>query len=181
MAGRHESPTSRSYWVSVTTWTAKRVVILVLAVILGAWVLKNGFPSNASDAITGAVPRSAAASTSPGPSESPRSSPHKTRKPKIKGVVVQVLNGGAPRGRAGLVTDVLKAAGYTTRDPGDTGQTPTTVYYAKGSRIDAGGLQAKYFPAAPLRSAPATFERDVDVTVVLGADFSDLAPSSPSP
>ena len=74
----------------MTTWTLKRIVILVAAVAVGIFVLKQAFPTNLSQAITTRRPSTPA---SPTVGAHPTTSSSPTRKAKVKGVVVQVLNG----------------------------------------------------------------------------------------
>ena len=177
MAGKHERPTN---WIAVTTWTVKRIVILAIAVFVGAWVLKNGFPGNASGAITGIPTPAASSPRSPGPS--PSSSPTKVKKRKPANVVVQVLNAGAATGDAGLATDFLKSKHYKTLNAGDTSPdvTRSVVYYSADSKAEAQVIQQKWFSYALLKPAPATVPSTVDVTIVLGPDYRAVPSPSPS-
>jgi hypothetical protein len=177
VAGKHERPTN---WIAVTTWTVKRIVILAVAVFVGAWVLKNGFPGNASGAITGIPTPTASSSRTPG--VSPSSSPTKVKRRKPADVIVQVLNAGAPTGDAGIATDFLKSKHYKTLNAGDTSPdvTRSVVYYAADSKAEAHVIQTKWFTYALFRPAPASFPSTVDVTIVLGPDYQALPSPSPS-
>jgi len=166
--GRHEPPTKRSFYLSLGTSTL-RAALLVVAVILGIILLKKAFPVNASEGVVTSHP--AAVPTSPAPSTRPAPSP--TRAPRIKGVVVQVLNGAARQGLAAAATQTLMHRGYKVEQPGDAAKTTTTVvYYRADSKIDAQFLQAQYFPDARLKPAPSTFPPTVQITVVLGEDYT---------
>ena len=155
----------------MTTWTVNRIVILVIAVVVGIFVLKQGFPINESRAITGS-PRPSA-SASPRASSSPSPSPSPSRKAKVKGVVVLVLNGSGTTGLAASTSQMLKGHGYTMRDPGNNRKTvpTTTVYYRADSLPEAQLLQSRYFPRAPVTPFPTSFPRNVQIVVVLGTDY----------
>ena len=160
----------------MATWTVKRIVILVAAVAVGAYVLKQGFPVNTSQAITGSPRPKAGAS--PRATSGPTTSPSPTRKPRVKGVVVLVLNGSGITGLAASTSQTLKGHGYTMKVPGDARTTRvTTVYYRADSLPEAQLLRSRYFPRAPLRPFPANFPHDAQIVVVLGTNYG----SSPSP
>jgi hypothetical protein len=170
LAGRHEGPTQRSFYLSVATWTLKRILILAAAVIVGLLVLRNGFPSNASQGITGAVtPTTPAATVSP-PSSSPLPTP--SRSPQIEGVVVLVLNGTDETGLAADVTQTLKDQGYTTRTPTNApNRQRTTIFYAENFLPEAQLMKEEFFPKAVLRPAGPSVPEDVDLQLIVGADF----------
>jgi hypothetical protein len=178
VAGKHVLPTSRSDYLSVTTWTLKRIVILAVAVIVGALVLKNGFPSNASQSISG-PPAAQGPSSSPSTSATtPRPS---SRAPKPKNVRIQVLNASGRIGLATLTSQTLQNAGYKIKTPADAARAATTtIYYRADSKAAADAIQRKYFPNAPVKPAPASFQADVRVTIVLGSDFAGLPSASPT-
>jgi LytR cell envelope-related transcriptional attenuator len=162
----------------VTTWTVNRIVILVAAVAVGAFMLKQGFPINSSQAITGS-PRPKA-SPSPRASSAPTTSPSPSRKARVKGVVVLVLNGSGTTGLAASTAQTLRSKGYSipASNVGNAKTTATTtVYYRADSLPEAELLRTRYFPRALLRPMPKSFPRTVEVAVVLGTDFA----SSPSP
>jgi len=159
----------------VTTWTLKRIVILVAAVAVGIFVLKQAFPTNLSQAITTRRPSPPA---SPTVGAHPTTSSSPTRKAKVKGVVVQVLNGSGTTGLAASTSQMLKSHGYAVKLPGNTKTTPTTtVYYRPDSLPEATLLRNRYFPGVPLKQFPLSFPRNIQVIIVLGADFT----GSPSP
>lgn len=161
----------------MTTWTVNRIVILIVAVVLGVFVLRQGFPINESRAITGS-PRPKV-KTSPRASTGPPTSPTPTRKAKVKGVLVLVLNGSGTTGLAASTSQMLKNRGYTMRVPGNNPKTTptTTVYYRADSLPEAELLRSRFFPRAPLKLFPTSFPRNVQIVVVLGTDYV----GSPSP
>jgi LytR cell envelope-related transcriptional attenuator len=156
--------------------SAVRAVILIVAVVIGIVVIRNAFPQNASQTIT--TPRPSAGTTT-GPTSTPTPSPtgSPTRKPRVKGVTVQVLNGTSTTGLAGIVTIQLKKDGWSMQDPGNVqSASRTSIYYRDGFRPQALLLQQQHFPKAVVSAVPSPlpsgFSSSVDVTVVLGPDFS---------
>jgi hypothetical protein len=174
LAGRHEGQTQRSFYLSVATWTLKRILILAAAVIVGLLVLRNGFPSNASQGITGTVtPTTPQATVSP-PSTSP--SPTVSRSPQIEGVVVLVGNGTDRDGLGAQVTQTLEDQGYTTKDPFTApNRQRTTIFYAENFLPEAQLMKEEYFPNALLRPAGPSVPEDVDLQLIVGADFLESA------
>jgi hypothetical protein len=170
LAGRHEGPNRRSFYLFVATWTLKRILILAAAVIVGLLVLRNGFPSNASQGITGGVtPTTPPATVSP-PSSNP--SPSASRSPQIEGVVVLVLNGTDRDGLAAEVTQTLEEEGYTTKQPDDApNRQRTTIFYRENFQPEAQLMKEQFFHNALLKPAGPSVPEDVDLQLVLGADF----------
>jgi hypothetical protein len=168
----------------MTTWTLKRILVLIAAVAIGVVLLRQGFTGNASELIagTGSAPGS---QVSPSPSHRASPTPSPKRRAKVHGVVLQVVNGSGTTGLAASTSLVLKNQGYTLKPPGNlTGSngagitTPTTtIYYRADSLPEAQAIMHKYFPAAQVLPAPAGYPADVQVTIVLGTDFAGIAPS----
>ena len=159
-----------------------RVLIVIAAVALGVVALREAFPGPTQTvsqprATTRPAPTQPSPTPTPSPSPSPSPTPTKTAKPepkpKVAGVVVMVLNGTHTDGLATEVSGRLEDAGYTLEPPGNLGSVEkTTLYYQQGHKINAEFLKEKQFPDA--RVAPATDElqKDVDITVVLGLDYT---------
>lgn len=163
----------------MTTWTLKRIVLIAAGVVAGAFLLSKGFAGNPSQALTSGGHAATGPSGSPSPSASP-STGSSGKKSKVRGVVVLVQNGTDVQGIAAQTTQTLKNRGYTMRDPATTRATAkTTIYYRNDSLRAAQYLQKRYFPNAPLKPATSGQPADVQITVVLGADYSQA--SSPSP
>ena len=136
---------------------------MAVVALFGVWLL---FKSLGSGTETGA---------SPSPSVTTRrSSTHKVGKPKIKGVVVQVLNGTDRSHLASTTSQELAKAGYTTTPPGnsDSRRKVTLVAYRPKFLADASFLKRKYFPHAVLQKSVVSFPSGADITVVLGTDAS---------
>jgi hypothetical protein len=154
----------------VATWTLKRILILAGAVIVGLVVLRNGFPSNASQGITGPVTPTTPPGTTPPPTISP--SPSTTRSPRIEGVVVLVLNGTDQDGLAADVGTTLEDQGYTVKTPDNApNRQRTTIFYREGFEPEAQLMKEQFFPDAALKLAGRSVPADVDLQVILGADF----------
>jgi hypothetical protein len=107
--------------------------------------------------------------TSPSVSVSPSPS---VGKPKIKGVVVQVLNGTTRRNLAATTSDELARAGYDVEKPANskTRRTVTLIVYRPKYVADAAFLKRVYFPGAVLRASGAGLPSGVAIKVVLGND-----------
>ena len=171
MAGKHEPPTKTTFYISLATSTL-RAAILVAALVVGVFVLAKAFGGDNVRPSVAATPRAGGSPTSPAPRTT--TPPPPTRTPQVKGVVVQVLNGTSTTGLAGATTEILDAAGYSTEEPDDADHAydRTIVYYQRDSKVDAEFMRDKHFKNALLRPAPATLPQDIQITVVLGADYS---------
>ena len=171
MAGKHEPPTNTSFYLSLATSTL-RAAILVAAVVLGVFVLARAFPTGDDGGTPGAAtnqtPTSPATTTTKPPPTKP------PRKGRIKGVVVQVLNATDITGLAGSTTETLEEAGYTAEIPADAPEDSdeTIIYYRPDSKPDAELMQRRFFDQATLKKATVDQSPGVQLTVVLGSDFS---------
>jgi hypothetical protein len=147
-----------------------RAVILVAAVALGALVIRNAFPENASRSIT-TLPPTGKKTSPPSASPTAGASASPTAKPRVKGVTVQVLNGTSTTGLASTVTGQLKKAGYSMKTPGNVNTAnKTTIYYQKGYKAEADYLKRRRLKDAVVAPAPSNFS--ANLTVVLGTDYA---------
>ncbi|HEX9311255.1 MAG TPA: LytR C-terminal domain-containing protein [Actinomycetota bacterium] len=161
-----------------------RAVILAAAVALGIFGLAKAFPENASKSLTspsGTTPRT---TPSQSPSSTPKTLPptrHK-RKPKTRGVTVQVLNGSGTPLLALQTTESITNMdlGFKLLTPGNATRTNvTTIFYKSGFKASATYLASKVFPDAALKlTTSSTFT--ASLTVVLGSDFAATATPTPS-
>jgi hypothetical protein len=174
LAGKHEPPIQRTL-LRVATSTL-RALILAALVVLGVIGLTKLFPQNASLGITGAEPGSTVTSS---PTSSPGTpTPTATRRARVRGVVVRVLNGTNRKGLAAEVSGTLANAGYKLKVPGNAkAARRTIVYYRADSLPEAQLMVRRYFPDAVLRPVPAAVPDDIRVQIVLGADFVSGSPS----
>jgi hypothetical protein len=109
---------------------------------------------------------------SPSVTRSTSPSPTVSGKPKIKGVVVQVLNGTARRRLAATTSQKLAKAGYTMVPPGNSPnrRSVTLIAYQPKFVADAAFLRRVYFPHALLQESFVAFPSGADITVVVGSD-----------
>jgi hypothetical protein len=155
--------------------TALRAVILVAAVVLGVAVVRSGFPEApppAAGGTTSAPTTTAPTTTAPSaPTTTARPTPRP--RPTIEGTVVQVLNGTDQAGLAAQVSEALAEAGFTVATPGNAADAPrTTIYFQEGFRDEAQLVNRRFFERRALVApAPRGFDPDLDLVVVLGADF----------
>ena len=66
------------------------------------------------------------------------------------------------------------SAGYKTKPAANAPSrlATTTLYYQPDSLVEAQVLQERFFRRALLKPAPSSFPKGVDITVVLGTDYS---------
>jgi len=157
-----------------------RVMILAAAVVVGALVIANAFPTSGSP-----LPVSSPSST---PSSHPRShpSPHpaKVDCSKISGTQLAVENAHTSmNGLAAAVAIKLQAAGYRINSSdiknAAADQATTSVEFRTAADRDAAKcLRKKYFAGAKLGklSANAGVSSSVQVAVYLGADYAAKHP-----
>jgi hypothetical protein len=174
MAGKHEPPTKTSFYLSLGASTL-RAIIVAAFLAAGVLGLMRFFDSNPSEDVTQPSPaRSPSPAASPTPA-TPRTTtpPAPTTSPPVENVIVKVLNGTTTTGLAGSVTEILQEAGYTAQEPGNAEATDlTTLFYRADSQPAAQGIQQRFFQTARLEPAPDDFPQDVNVVVVLGADYN---------
>lgn len=109
------------------------------------------------------------------PTPSPSAPTPSAPTPDLATLEVKVLNGGAPKGSAGTLVDLLKKAGYAKANFGNstTDHQGTVLYYAAASQAAAETLKpliAKTYPAVTLTPAPAN-DKDATaaaIVIVLG-------------
>jgi LytR cell envelope-related transcriptional attenuator len=116
--------------------------------------------------------RSLGSGTKSAASASPSTSPSPIGRPKIKGVVVQVLNGTTRRNLAAMTSGKLEKAGYDVKEPANskTRRTVTLVKYRPKFVADAAFLKRVYLPRAVLQRSRARLPGGVDIEVILGTD-----------
>jgi hypothetical protein len=155
------------------TSSVLKAVILTVVVAMGIVLLRQAFPDNASQGLAGGSVRQPTTTSSPSPTGTPTSSPSPAETPQVEGVVVQVLNGTTVTGLAAQVSQELTEAGYTVKSPSNSPNTQTTtVLYQPGLEVDAQFLLDTHFPGARLKKATRSVPANVEIQVVLGADYS---------
>jgi LytR cell envelope-related transcriptional attenuator len=161
-----------------------RAVILAAAVALGIFGLAKAFPENVSKTLTSTSGTTPSTTASQSPSATPKTLPptHHKKKPKTRGVTVQVLNGSGTPLLALQTTESITNMdlGFKLLTPGNaTRINVTTIYYTSGFKASAAYLASKVFPSATLKlTTSSTFS--ASLTVVLGADFAATVTPTPS-
>jgi LytR cell envelope-related transcriptional attenuator len=163
---------------------ALRGALLVVAVVLGAIVIANAFP-------TGAAPPVANPVGSPGHSRTPNPTPSKQKLvcPSPKGIRIAVENAAGVAGLAAATVTRVKPAGYTinlSTDVGNASNTvsTTTIYYrSTADRVAALCMKNRFFTIAAVTrmptggvSASPSIPSAVRVAVFLGSDYAAKHP-----
>ncbi len=170
MSGKHEPPSTGSFYLSVATSTL-RAAIIVAAIVLGGVVLANAFPGTNTDGV----------STNPTTTITP-SSPTTTTTPppqvRIEGAILQVLNGTDTAGLAADVQRCLIDAGAIIPDE-NIGNAPNTfpvttlLWTPPNNKPLAETLRDRFFNGAKLQRGPEEPTiPEVQVTVVVGEDYA---------
>lgn len=134
---------------------------------------KSGVGTSESRTETPTVPEPSSPSTTQ--TEPPKVVDAGSASPDLASVEIKVLNGGAARGSAGTLVDILKKAGYTKAAFGNTvtDYTGTTIYYGANTQSVAEKVKElviKTYPAVVVAPAEAN-NKDAtaaSVVVILG-------------
>lgn len=159
---------------------ARGVALVVIAVVVGLLLLRNGLDT--SEVVTA----SKGDSTSKADDSSSGTTTTSTvpaRAPDT--VTVIVLNGTSVSGAAGKYSTAIATAGYQMLDPGDaaTKIPATQVFFAFGFEREAAavaaaaGAPASLVPAA-LPTPPPGEVGAANVVVVIGTDLASLTPTT---
>jgi hypothetical protein len=166
-------------------------LLIIVAVLLGAGLLANGFRDSGTSTTSGATPTTKRSTTTlpGGATPSTVAQPHDPAQVKVL-----ALNGSGKSGIAKAAADLLKAANYTTLDPSNAkGATVATsiVYYLAGYEADAATIAVKLgLPASAAQPLPTPVPasvadpKDANVVVVVGTDAPVAAgagTTSPTP
>jgi hypothetical protein len=171
---------------------ARGVALVVVAVLIGLFLLRNGLDT--SEAITANPGGSDGSSDSSdgsdaadgGTDDATTTTTIPLRDPVD--VPTIVLNDSGVGGAAGKYSDALTAAGYTLTNPaGENANDPSTnsdvsaVYFAEGFELEAAAVVAAIgapetvVPAPMPETAPGPIE-GASVVVVIGLDIANLTP-----
>ncbi|MDQ3991234.1 MAG: LytR C-terminal domain-containing protein [Actinomycetota bacterium] len=180
MGGAHE-PTSGPAALIFMGTAALRGLLVVLAVVLGVFVLVKGFPSGAGPAPTAPTSPTEEPVTPQDTGQetmSPEEPEDPARTPVVIGVTVEVLNGTLTTGLAGSTAEQLDALGYDVVTVGDASQRyeTTTLFWRRDrgaqSRVEADHLRDTMFTMAELERAPEGSNPDIQIRIVLGEDYA---------
>src|SRR4051812_18696930 len=166
---------SRRPSTAAGTSPAMRGALLILvAVLLGAGLLANGFRDDGSSAGSGSTPTTVHGGTSSTTTTTP---PQAHDPAQVK---VLVLNGSGKQGVAGGASEQLKALNYTLLEAGNVKGEPLTasiVYFVAGDDVDAPTIAAKLgLPASAAQPLPTPVPdavadpKDANVVVLIGTD-----------
>ena len=177
MTGKHEPPSTTTFYVSLATATL-RAALVVAALVVGLFVLSRAFPQEETPTpqATGGPPTTPPTETTP-PTDEETTPPPDQPSPDVQGVRLAVLNGTSETGLAAATVERLKERGYRVdrEDIGNAQSTysVTTLFFRKDSRLEARHLRNTVFKGAKLEPATASLDPDVRITVALGEDWAD--------
>lgn len=109
----------------------------------------------------------------PSPTPPPAASPSPTVQAEGEGRL-QVLNGSGTAGLGNKVADKLRQEGYEIVSTGNSVRRydQTTVFYQPGSEALAREV-ARFLGTTKIEPAPDNLDKEIPVTVVVGADYTD--------
>lgn len=150
------------------------VILLVLLASYGGWFLYHGVKnsrSNASMPSIESIPLAANTVTNEEKleiSKSEEKSIETTQeKSANKKIAIKVLNGGAAKGAAGVVAELLKEAGYTTISTGNSVGDYAGVsvtFLSPASEGDANGVREALLKKYPSTVAKSATQGNADMT-----------------
>ena len=167
---------------------ARGAALVVVAVVIGLFLLRNGLDT--SEAITsnpgsdGSAADGSDTSTDEG-TDGTTTTTIALREPID--VPTIVLNGTSTGGVAGAYSDALASAGYTLTNPdganADTPTETTIIYFAPGFEAEAAAVATLI--GAPVTSVPAALPTtppgpiaSAQVVVIIGTDLAGITPTT---
>ena len=164
---------------------ALRGALLVIAVVLGAIVIANAFPTGAA----APVANPAQSPRGGGPTPNPTRTPQKLVCPSPKGIRIAIENAAGVPGLAAATVTRVKPAGYTinlSTDVGNASSTAstTTIYYrSPADKVAALCMKNRFFTIAAVTRMPAggvsaspSIPSPVRLAVFLGSDYAAKHP-----
>lgn len=184
MPGRHAPASSKSFLISLGTAIGGALAALAVVVGIAVVVLNAGSDAeepNAVNTTPGATPTTTAPTEtgSPTPTETATPTPSETAEiTPVSETTLRVLNGTRRAGLAASWADRAKAEGYPEPKVGNSQPTAkSTIYYRADSQDEAEELRKRFPELTEIAPAPASFQTDVMLTIVLGDDYPSPAPS----
>jgi hypothetical protein len=160
---------------------ARGLALIATAVVVGFFLLRNGWNQNAPTAATDAVEEAAAPDGAAPPAEGaqPTASTAPPRTPDQ--ITVQVLNASGVTGAANGQTTELADAGYVTAEAGNAPEgsdaATTMVVFVEGFDREAATLATQIGAAAdqvrPVADVPGLDPAAAQLFVVLGTDLAE--------
>ena len=165
------------------TSPARGIALIATAVIIGLFVLRNGFDSPDGSGIATQAEESPDTTTAPGDGaaagggDSPATTAAPTVRPPAE-VTVVVANTTTVGGAAGTLTDTLAGLSYATGPPTDADPElqNTQILFVEGFQAEAGAVAAAISAPAesvqPLPADPPIDPAGAQVVIMLGADLA---------
>lgn len=171
MPGKHAPPSPASFYLSVAKAAGKALAAVAVVVVLAIVALGGRGKPPEQKQLAGATPGPSISSV-PLDSPSPTVSPSPTLRAPAH-ITVAVLNGTKRSGLAGRTGTQITAAGYKVVRVGNAGKpaAKSTVYFQPGFELEALALRDRFRGFADVKTAPSTIAGDVDITLVIGADY----------
>ena len=166
------------------TSPARGIALIATAVIIGLFVLRNGFDAPEGGDIVAPVDESTATTAASGGASDGGESPGTTAAPAARPpaeVTVIVANTTTVSGAAGAMSDTLAGLSYQTAGPTDADPElqNTQVLFAEGFQAEAAALaaaiQAPPESVQALPDPPPVDPAGAQVVVMLGADLAAAA------
>lgn len=162
---------------------ARGAALVVVAVVIGLFLLRNGLDT--SEAVTNSGNRPAASSSNTTQPDDTTTTTLASRAPAE--VPTIVLNDSGASGVAGAYSAALAALGYQLTNPDGAnadapGDAPLTViYYAPGFELEAAAVGVAIgapdtVVASPLPTTPPGPIASASVVVVIGTDLAGVTP-----
>jgi hypothetical protein len=160
---------------------ARGLALIATAVVVGFFLLRNGWDQNApdvADAVAAETPAPGEA-PAPGPGGDPTASTTPIRQPGE--IMVRVLNTTQVNGAARNWTERIQQAGYQIVEPAQAGGATetTSVLFAPGFDREAENLVtqigAQAGAVAPLADPPQVDTGGAQLIVLLGGDIAEAA------
>lgn len=185
MPGRHAPASSKSFLISLGTAIGGALAALAVVVGIAVVVLNAGSDAEEPNAINTTPPPTT--TTEPTPTVTDTATPTETATPTptqtaevtpVSETTLRVLNGTGRAGLAAGMADRAKAEGYPEAKVGNSQRTAkSTIYYRADSQDEAEELRRRFPELTEIAPAPASFQTDVMLTIVLGDDYPSPAPS----
>jgi hypothetical protein len=160
---------------------ARGVALIATAVILGFFILRNGWDQNLPDVDSAGTQAPTSAESAPPPPEEETTASTAPARPPAE-ITVRVLNAAGVGGAAADWTTALEQAGYRPAQADNAPETrdTTAVLFAAGfdreAAVLAEQIRAPADQVAPLGEPPAVDPAGAQLVVLLGTDLAESAP-----
>ncbi|MHB8512909.1 MAG: LytR C-terminal domain-containing protein [Actinomycetota bacterium] len=179
MPGKHAPATSKSFLISLGTAAGGALAALALVVGIALVVTHTGTKTNA---LTTPPPTPSIVHTHRASTVAPTRTPTSVASTSVADVKLRILNATTRKGLAASLATRAQNEGYPPALIGDypTKESISKIYYRAGSQQDALGFQQRFPEFTEVHLAPSTFKTDVNLTIIIGADYPGDT-TSPTP